>query len=69
MLIVNQKQTAVFTLEKVNSIFIDGNFIQVATDDTTGYIARYETEERCIEVLKELIDKYPLSNTFTFPKQ
>ena len=33
MLIVNQKQTAVFTLEKVNSVFVDGNFIQVATDD------------------------------------
>lgn len=69
MLIINQKQTAVFTLEKVNSIFIDGNFIQVATDGTTGYIAQYETEERCKEVLKELINKYPLSSTFTFPNQ
>lgn len=66
MLIMNQKKNGIFTLDNIDGIFVDGNFIQIATADTTGIIASYKTEERSMEVLHEIVECYALSVIFKY---
>ena len=61
MLIISQKKDAIFTLNNIDSLFIDKNYIQIATSDTTGVIAEYKSKERCVEVLCQIVTRYALT--------
>lgn len=61
MIIVSQDRKSIYNFDNVKSIDILGNEIYITDDilaDQGAYTAKYATEERAKEVIKEIINIY-----------